>query len=153
MASPGTKAVREADELDWGEFSTSYLADPLAPERIHEHYPGVRMLVCLRNPADRAFSNFLNDVQAGTLPPDARFYEVLGSHPEYLAQGAYATQLQRYLDRFPRESLLVLLYDDLERDLVVSCHRSTDFWESTMPRIPDAAREGERRPRTAFDGS
>jgi hypothetical protein len=121
-----------------GEFSTSYLADPLTPGRIHEHYPSVTMIACLRNPADRAFSNFLNDLQAGTLPPQASFEEVLESHPEYLEQGAYATQLQRYLDRFPRESMLILLYDDLERDprgLMSSIYRFLGVDDAFVPRM------------------
>ncbi len=99
-----------------GEFSTSYLADPIAPRRIHARYARVRMIASLRNPADRAFSNFLNDLQAGALSPHTKFEDAIGSHPEYLRQGAYASQLRRYLDLFPRELLLIFLYDDIERN-------------------------------------
>ncbi len=99
-----------------GEFSTSYLADPIAPRRIHARYARVRMIASLRNPADRAFSNFLNDLQAGALSPHTNFEDAVGSHPEYLRQGAYASQLRLYLDLFPRELLLVVLYDDIERN-------------------------------------
>ena len=34
----------------------------------------------------------------------------------YVAVGLYARQLRRYFDLFPRERILVLLYDDLVRD-------------------------------------
>ncbi len=64
----------------------------------------MKLLACLRNPADRAFSNFLNDLQAGALPPETRFDDAMASHPEYVQQGAYASQLQRYLARFPRDA-------------------------------------------------
>jgi hypothetical protein len=121
-----------------GEFSTSYLADPVAPGRIHEHYPRVRMITCLRNPAERAFSNFLNDLQAGTLPPRASFEEAVESHPEYTQQGAYASQLRRYLDLFPRESMLIVLYDDLQRDplpFMSSIYRFLEVDDAFVPRM------------------
>jgi hypothetical protein len=134
-----------------GEFSTSYLADPVAPGRIHEHYPRVRMITCLRNPTERAFSNFLNDLQSGTLPPRANFEEVVESHPEYTQQGAYASQLQRYLDLFPRESMLILLYDDLERDplaFMSSIYRFLGVDDAFVPRMLHERVNVARMPRS-----
>jgi hypothetical protein len=121
-----------------GEFSTSYLADPYAAGRIHESYPNVRMIACLRNPADRAFSNFLNDLQAGALPPESSFEDAITSHPEYLEQGAYASQLQRYFKLFSREMILVALYDHLERNplnLMSSIYQFLGVDDAYVPRM------------------
>jgi hypothetical protein len=135
-----------------GEFSTSYLADADSAGRIHGRYPSVKLLACLRNPADRAFSNFLNDLQAGALPPTTRFEDALASHPEYVRQGAYASQLQPYLDRFPREALLLLLYDDLQRaplEFMSSIYRFLGVDDAFVPRMLHERVNVARVPRSA----
>jgi hypothetical protein len=135
-----------------GEFSTSYLVEPGAAERIHARYPGVRLLACLRQPAERAFSNYLNDLQAGALSPRTSFQEALESHPEYLEQGAYASQLRRYLDLFARESMLILLYDDLQRDplgFMSSIYRFLRVDDAFVPRMLHERVNAARVPRSA----
>jgi hypothetical protein len=99
-----------------GEFSTSYLTDAETPGRIRERYPSVRLIVSLRNPADRAYSNYLNDIVAGIVPPSVGFSEALGAHPEYIEGGRYAHYLPRYLDLFGPEQLLVSIFDDARRE-------------------------------------
>jgi hypothetical protein len=95
-----------------GEFSTSYLSDPATPERIHEHYPDVKLIACLRNPLDRAYSNYLNDIMAGVVEPEVTFGEVLKEHPGYIERGRYATHLKRYLQVFSMDQILMLIYED-----------------------------------------
>jgi hypothetical protein len=99
-----------------GEFSTSYLIAPDAPVRIRERYPHARLIVSLRHPVERAYSNYLNDILAGELPHTKGFREALETHPEYLEGGRYARHLKRYLDLFPREQLLVSVFDDARQD-------------------------------------
>jgi hypothetical protein len=99
-----------------GEFSTSYLTAPEAPARIRDRYPGARLIVSLRHPADRAYSSYLNDIVAGQIPRTTGFREALETRPEYLDGGRYAGHLQRYLERFPREQLLVSIFDDARRN-------------------------------------
>ena len=99
-----------------GEFSTSYLTDAATPARIRSRYPDVKLIVSLRHPVDRAYSSYLNDIVAGAVPPGTRFQDALRAHPEYLEKGRYAHHLGRYLDHFPREQLLILLFDDARRD-------------------------------------
>lgn len=100
---PGAKA---------GEFSTSYLCDPHTPERIYRRYPNVKLIVSLRNPVDRAYSNYLNDIKAGKISPETSFDEALERHPEYLEQGYYMRFLEHYLRYFRREQILILIYED-----------------------------------------
>ena len=42
-----------------GEKSTNYLESPSAAARIHKHLPDVKLIFILREPADRAYSNYL----------------------------------------------------------------------------------------------
>jgi hypothetical protein len=99
-----------------GEFSTSYLIHPQTPGRIHDRYPQARLIVSLRNPADRAYSNYLNDIVAGVVPASTGFSEALQSHPEYLEGGRYAHHLRVYLDLFGREQVHVSLFDQARRE-------------------------------------
>jgi hypothetical protein len=97
-----------------GEISHSYLSSPEAAARIAEFNPRMRLLVCLREPVDRAFSDYLDLVKNGQF--DGSFTTALDRFPRLLDRGRYATHLQRYLDRFPAEQLLVSLFDDLRQD-------------------------------------
>ena len=97
-----------------GEISHSYLSSPDAPVRISEFNPDMRLLVCLREPADRAFSDYLDLVKNGQY--DGSFENALDRFPRLVDRGRYATHLQRYLERFPRDRLLVQLFDDLRGD-------------------------------------
>ena len=125
-----------------GEFSTSYLADPDTAERIHARYPAVKLLACLRNPADRAFSNFLNDLQAGRCHPKRASRTRWHRTRSTSQQGAYASQLQRYLARFPRDSpcsSFSTMTSSVRRSS--SCPRSTASWASTTPSCPECSHE------------
>lgn len=95
-----------------GEFSTTYLDSDVAPGRIYKYHPEVKLIVSLRNPVERALSNYYNNIMGGLVGPEVTFDEALDVHPEYLTQGMYHQQLQNYLEYFPREQLLVLIYED-----------------------------------------
>jgi hypothetical protein len=111
-----------------GEASPSYLFHPRAAERMHATIPGIRLIVLLRNPIERAFSHYQMNVRKGI--ETLSFEEATAREPErlrqgdgpdreqhwrwfsYVSRGHYAEQLQRWLDRFPREQLLVIKSED-----------------------------------------
>lgn len=98
-----------------GEVSPDYLPCPEAAERIHACLgPDVRLMVTLRDPADRAFSAFLYHQKHGLAAPT--FREHVKSTPEVLDEGRYGSQLRRYLRFFTQESICVTLFDDLRAD-------------------------------------
>lgn len=98
-----------------GEVCPDYLPCPDAPERIRACLgPDVRLMVTLREPASRAFSAYLYLRKHGLAAPS--FRETAAVSPELLDEGRYATQLRRYLNFFPAESLHVTLFDDLQAD-------------------------------------
>ena len=99
-----------------GEFSTSYLATEVSAQRIHARYPDVRLVVSLRNPVDRAYSNYTNDLRTGFVPRGTSFTHAAARHGEYFQQGRYERLLTNYLEIFPRNQLLVLIYEDSVRD-------------------------------------
>lgn len=98
-----------------GEISHSYLSSPEAPARIADLNPEIRLLACLREPVDRAFSDYLDLVKNGQF--DGPFDAALERFPRLLDRGRYATHLENYFERFPREQIQVSLFDDLRADV------------------------------------
>ncbi|MEP6665256.1 MAG: sulfotransferase domain-containing protein [Nocardioidaceae bacterium] len=97
-----------------GEISHSYLSSPEAAARIKELNAQMRLLVCLREPVDRAFSDYLDLVKNGQF--EGSFETALERFPRLVERGRYATHLQRYVDQFPYHQLHVGLFDDLRAD-------------------------------------
>jgi hypothetical protein len=101
-----------ADGRAVGEFSHSYLSSPEAPERIAAYSPTMRLLVCLREPVDRAFSDYLDLVKNNGFT--GSFTEATEQYPRLLDRGRYATHLSRYLEHFPSSQIHIGLFDDLK---------------------------------------
>jgi len=102
------------EHLVRGEICTDYLAAPPAAERMARDVPGARLMVILRDPAERAHSSYLHMVRSGWRA--GTFLDALREYPELLEHGRYATQLERFRRRFPREALHVAVFDDLRAD-------------------------------------
>ena len=132
-----------------GEFSTSYLVDPATAGRIHRRYPDAKLIVSLRNPVERAYSNFQNDLMAGVVRPGTTFRAALAAHPEYVEQGRYFAQLTRYLRLFPREQMLVLIYEDSladPRGFIRAIYRFIGVDEAFVPSMLDTRVNEGRAP-------
>ncbi len=106
-----------------GESTPFYLADPAAMDRIHRAVPGARLIVILRDPVDRAYSNWAH-LWADGLEPIGDFVAACAEEPtrraagwapfwRYLETGRYGEQLRHLYTRFPRHQVLVLRYRDL----------------------------------------
>lgn len=109
-----------------GEFSPIYLYDEAASSRIIGRFPNVRLIVTLRNPIDRAFSHYgmiLGKAGRGI----EVFDEAVKRYPVLIEMGLYARQLKRYLDRFDRHRILVLLFDDLVENPMDSLKTMFEF--------------------------
>lgn len=111
-----------------GEKSANYLWHPAAAQAIYEEIPDVRLITILRNPADRAFSHFTHNLRS-LREPLTEFRAALDAEPErkrqnwsynylYRDRGHYVEHLERYFSLFPREQMLILLFDDLVADPV-----------------------------------
>lgn len=119
-----------------GEASPIYLAEPRASDAIAARIPNARLVVILRDPAERAFSHFLMSQRQG-YEPETSFIRAM-SEPvlisgdwqrvrPYLPYSKYGDGLERYLAKFPREQLHVLTSEELERDMSGTLRRLTDF--------------------------
>jgi hypothetical protein len=106
-----------------GESTPFYLYDHTAQQRIISAVPGARMIALLRDPIDRAHSNWTHLWSAG-LEPESDFLRACaledtraakGWAPfwRYLDLGRYGEQLRRLYSIVPREQVLVLRYRTL----------------------------------------
>lgn len=94
-----------------GEICHDYLFSSLACRRIAVDLPGTKLMVCLREPCQRAFSQYLYMVKQGLITCD---FETAIKGVRYLVDnGRYATHLRCYLESFPRNHIFVAIFDDL----------------------------------------
>ncbi len=97
-----------------GEISPSYFHGAGVPKRVYDYNPDLRLILFLRDPIARAFSNHLHEVRIGHLQGnDITFEYGLANNPSYIDQGLYATHLEHWLEYFPRDRILVVLFDDV----------------------------------------
>jgi hypothetical protein len=119
-----------------GEASPSYISHDWAPERLARELPDAKLLVALRNPVDRAYSQFQMSRREGE-EPFGSFAEAVAAEekrlaPElvrtqvdrryqswpigcwsYLLRSRYAEQLERWFQLFAREQFHVVTLEDL----------------------------------------
>ncbi|MEZ5493610.1 MAG: sulfotransferase domain-containing protein [Pseudomonadales bacterium] len=118
----------QADQIT-GEASPFYMAHPLVAQRIAEYCPATKLLVLLRNPADRAISHYHQEFRRHHDPlslPEALAAEPARTNSDWAAltagkllthsaaqrfsyreRGHYAKQLQPFLRHFPRENIAI----------------------------------------------
>jgi Sulfotransferase family len=106
-----------------GEATPFYLYDRQAHRRIHELIPEAKLILVLRDPVDRAHSNWTHLWTAG-LEPSADFLEACALEPtrraagwayfwHYLGLGEYGSQVRDLFELFHREQVLIIRYRDL----------------------------------------
>lgn len=98
-----------------GEKSNSYLTEPAAAGRIARDCPGVRLIVQMRDPVQRAYSDYCMLFRRGSVSNDIRQYldPDIASGERFLNDGRYALHLRRFYDHFPAKDILLLAYEDI----------------------------------------
>lgn len=101
-----------------GEKSADYLAHPDAAARLRRVLPNARLVVQLRNPVDRAYSDYCMLFRRGEVGPAPERYLDPGKAEvrRFLDGGLYGRHLAAYYALFPRDQIKVILYDDIRRD-------------------------------------
>ncbi len=108
-----------------GEAAPTTLYVERAADRLAARLPEVRVLMMLRQPADRAYSAYQFQRMRGFEP--LSLTDALAAEDErveagwqhmyhYRRMGQYSAQVQRFVERFPAEQLHVIVYDDFVRD-------------------------------------
>lgn len=118
------RALYDAADPDQarGEASHTSLYWPDAAENVKRHVPDARLIAILRDPVERAYSEYLHFRRDGDEPLDS-FAAALDAEEErirndwamgrYVDRGRYDEHLKRYLERFDREQIRIVLHEDL----------------------------------------
>ena len=109
-----------------GEGSVSYLFYNNVPAKIKEYNPNAKIIIMLRNPIDRAFSHYLMDYRLGVVSntfEDIVFKQSKHKHAslfyqQYVKVSEYTVQIERYLDFFSADNILVIDYEDFKEDVL-----------------------------------
>ena len=116
-----------------GENTPIYIYWRSALPRIHDYNPAIKLIVILRNPIERAFSQWNMQRKRGAEALD--FLDAVQAEPDRIAQvapsqlrkfsyvdrGRYGEQLARAFQIFPRQQFLVIKYEEFrtrQREMV-----------------------------------
>jgi hypothetical protein len=134
-------ARRLGRDLVPGEGTPYYIFHPAVPARVAATIPDVRLIALLRNPVERAYSHYQLMAKTGreklsfeealeaepkrlagiedalmeerpVFVEDGHRRHQHHRHRAYVGRGLYADQLERWLEHFPHERLLVLRSED-----------------------------------------
>jgi len=108
-----------------GELSPMYFASPQARERIAKHLPECRIVCSLRDPVERAYSNYR--MLRRIVATNVDFERAATTRSDLIESSRYGTHLANWFDTFGRERVQVLIYDDLESNPQVFLDSVCDF--------------------------
>lgn len=120
----------DSSKIAHGEISPSYMHHTLSPFRVHEYNKDIKIVVTLRDPIERAFSNHLHlirwDVVKGK---DLSFEYGLERFQMYIEQSRYYTILKPWFDLFGKQNVLVLLQEEINQNPKENAKRLYKFLE------------------------
>ena len=94
-----------------GEITPDYLYHPEVPARIKKHIPNCKFIVIFRNPVDRAYSHY--GFMVKNYADTRSFEEIVEQKPDVFPKGLYGEQMERYLQLFPLNNFLILIYEEV----------------------------------------
>jgi hypothetical protein len=134
-----------------GEATPLYLYDPVALARIRGLIPAAKLVVIIRDPVERAHSNWAHLWSAGLEPvgdfvracaeEDKRIAAGWASFWHYTRLGKYGEQLRHAFSLFPREQVLVLRYRRLVDEPTATLDRICAFLGAAPGVISQIPRE------------
>lgn len=141
-----------------GEASPYYIWDPRIAERVATTAPGVRAIMLVRDPVERAWSHYRERVHNGVEPlsfddaldaeedrtsgeldrmmADPGYHSTAYDWYSYRARGVYLPQIQNWLQHFPASQLLVLRSEDLYDDVPGTVDRVAAFLDLPTAPLP-----------------
>jgi hypothetical protein len=140
-----------SSEIAIGETCPSYLYMPKAAERIKSYIPDTKLIAILRDPIDRAYSNFLHHLryQAEDSEDFSKAIEAENWRIEnnwwwgfhYVNAGFYFEQIKRYFNLFEANQIKVYLYEDLKANPVKVMQDIYGFLNVDTTFIPNVSKK------------
>ncbi len=132
-----------------GELSTSYLYSEVAAKEIKTLLPDCKIIICLRNPFDRAYSHYRMNLWTGN-SNEFDFYKALvedyshipkvwGNAHLYTEIGLYYEQVKRYLDLFGKDNVKIIFTEDMKKNTTQVVKELYEFIGVDSSFIPDTS--------------
>ncbi len=152
-----------------GEASPYYVFHPHGPDRVRAAVPNARLIVMLRDPVIRAFSQYQQEYargfeDAGTFEEalelesgrlrgerermlaDPGYDSRAMQHHAYAARGEYAPQLEAWRERFDASQIHVIVAEEFFADPAAAYRGVLDFLGLPMPQRPPHFKAFNARP-------
>jgi hypothetical protein len=164
-----TKFTKNKIEKKYGKFLTYdvtpfYIYNPLVVKRILKYFSNSKIIASLRNPIDRAYSNYMIAFQDGDI--DCSFEDVIQSeldeineaktklndesflvdiyYNRILSRGFYADQLKIWYELFPKDQLLMISSEDLANNTNDTLNQIFNFLGLSDIKINDTSQKNKR---------
>jgi hypothetical protein len=107
-----------------GEASVAYLWSETASRNIAACTPNAKIIVILRDPSERAFSQYFHQLAMGLIHSSFRRHidkclrnkdRTISAYHPFLEVGLYHDQVKRYLEQFPRKNIRIYWYEEAWR--------------------------------------
>ena len=164
-----TKFTRDKIIKKHGKFLTYdvtpfYIYNPLVTRRIFESFPQAKIISNLRNPIDRAYSNYIIMLQDGDTTKtfeeivkmemdeidksksklNDESYIVDTFYENLLARGFYANQLEVWFEKFQKNQLLMISTEDLAQKTDQVLTKVFEFLDLPYFKIRDFTKQNKR---------
>ena len=134
-----------------------YIYNEKTPQRIHQILPNSKLIVILRNPVDRSYSNYFLGNQ------EKKFEEIIANekkilnkidknnideyydfvHTSMLARGFYAEQLENWYKIFSKDQILIIQSEEFATETNKIMNNIFDFLELPRYDIPDNSKKNK----------
>jgi len=164
-----TKFTRNKIIKKHGKFLTYdvtpfYIYNPLVAKRIFESFPKAKIISNLRNPIDRAYSNYNDALEMGDIKIpfeevvqiamdeidknksklNNEAYIVDTYYENILARGFYADQLKIWFEKFQKNQLLMIPSEDLAQKTDQILTKIFEFLDLPYFKIKDLTKQNKR---------
>ncbi len=141
--------AKASKEKMLGEASVSYLFYPETPLKIKEMIPNAKIIISLRKPIDRGYSHYLMDYSTSKvdIPYDDIIFKKEKSRKtdiyfqQYVELGLYYNQVKRYIDIFGKDSVKIILNEDLQNDPETTMKDIYSFLDLNDNFVPDLTKK------------
>jgi hypothetical protein len=129
-----------------GEVTPQYLECEECPARIASTLPDCKLMVMLRHPVDRAYSQYGFFVQRRNYR--GSFEDFVAERPRALERGFYSRYLEQYLNYFERSRILALVFEEAVEDITNTKAALAGFLGIAADRFPADAGSKRVNPST-----
>ena len=148
-----------------GEDTPFYFWNPVAAKRIQKLLPNIKLITILRNPIDRAYSEYQDLVSSESNSPSFETFieneintrrkdssliteenfEVFNQKNSYLLKGIYVDQLKIWAGLFPKEQIFTLSTENLNSEPITALESVFQYLNLPDYKIKNTQRQKQKK--------